>query len=170
MAISTSERRFFRSSQLDFETWRAFLRSKSECQAEVAGPKAFAVWMHSLSICGLAALAVKLQCGSAATDFRRVHESARTERDVRRAGADWYTALFQVYGQSALTQNDQAVQLAGGDVALFDASRPSTCCANNAEWLSLRLPRQSLISNLGFEPKDGAYVRRGPGDGKGGLV
>jgi AraC family transcriptional activator of tynA and feaB len=156
--VAAAEGRFSRSSRLDFEAWRAFLRSKLECQAEVAEPEAFAVWMRSLSICGLAALAVKLQCGSSAMDFRRLHGSARTERDVRRAGADWYTALFQVAGQSALTQNDQAVQLAVGDVALFDAARPSTCCASNAEWLSLQLPRQSLVSNLGFEPKGGAYA------------
>jgi len=92
--VAAAEGRFSRSSQLDFEAWRAFLQSKSECQAEVAEPQAFAVWMRSLSICGLTALEIKLQCGSAAMDFRRLYGSARTERDVRRAGADWYTLCF----------------------------------------------------------------------------
>jgi AraC family transcriptional activator of tynA and feaB len=157
--INASGRRFSRSPQLDFEAWRAFLRSKSECKAEVAEPIAFAAWMRSLSICGLTALAVRLQCGAGAMNVRRdAYGSARRERDVRGADVDWYTALFQVAGQSALTQNDRAVKLAAGDVALVDGARPSTCCTSNTEWLSLRLPRQSLVSNLGFEPKGGAYA------------
>ena len=44
-----------------------------------------------------------------------------------------------------MTQNDQAVQLAVGDVALVDAARPATFFANNGSqpWntVTLNLPR-----------------------------
>jgi AraC family transcriptional regulator, positive regulator of tynA and feaB len=61
----------------------------------------------------------------------------------------------------ALIQSDHAVQLAVGDVALFDAARPAACFANNAQWLGLQLPRQSLISHLGCELQGGLYARGG---------
>jgi AraC family transcriptional activator of tynA and feaB len=109
-----------------------------------------------LSVCGLGAVALKIRCGLAATDpGHNAYRSERTQRNVRLGGADWYQAVFQVAGRSATTQNNQAVQLAAGDVVLFDAARPVTCSTSNAEWLALRLPRQSLVSHLGFEPEGG---------------
>jgi AraC family transcriptional regulator, positive regulator of tynA and feaB len=87
------------------------------------------------------------------------HRVERTYRDVRLDGADHYFALFQVGGQLAMTHNDNAVRLAAGDVALVDAARPVTYSAENqdAPWntVSLNLPRQSLVSHLGFEPHGG---------------
>jgi AraC family transcriptional regulator, positive regulator of tynA and feaB len=46
-----------------------------------------------------------------------------------------------------------------GDVALLDAARPAACFANDSRWLRLQLPRQSLISHLGFEPQGGLHAR-----------
>jgi hypothetical protein len=153
---------FVGTPQLDFEAWRAYLRASCGDQAEVAEPDAFAGWMRPLSVYGFAAGALKIQCGFTAMASRRdVYRSERTHRDIRLAGADWFYAVFQVASRSALTQNDQAVQLAVGDVALFDAARPATCFASDAEWLALRLPRQPLVSHLGFEPQGGLHRRGG---------
>ena len=93
---------------------------------KVAAPDAFAGWMRPLSACGLLAAAVKIQWRAAARDVSFAHRLERTQRDVRLNGADHYLILFQVAGQSALTQIDQTVQLNAGDVALVDAARPAT--------------------------------------------
>jgi AraC family transcriptional regulator, positive regulator of tynA and feaB len=82
----------------------------------------------------------------------------RTRRDVRLADADWYCASFQVAGRSAVTQNEHTAQLAVGDIGLVDGARPSTRLSDNgSQWLSIYLPRQSLISHLGFEPQACLY-------------
>jgi hypothetical protein len=62
-----------------------------------------------------------------------------------------------------MTQNDQAVQLAAGDVVLVDAARPMTYFRNDtgAQWLSVRLPRRFRVSHLGFEPQGGSCRRGG---------
>jgi AraC-like DNA-binding protein len=69
-----------------------------------------------------------------------------------------------------MTHNDQAVRLAVGDVAFVDAAQPVTYFADNngAPWntVTLNLPRQSLVSHLGFEPKGGLYRRGGTPAGR----
>jgi AraC-binding-like domain len=90
--------------------------------------------------------AVKIQCGLAAADLGcHAHRLERTYRDVRLDGADHYLIVYQVAGHSALTQNDQAVQLAVGDVAVINKAQPVTYFTNyrSAQWFSLRLPRKS---------------------------
>ena len=76
---------------------------------------------------------------------------------------------FPASGQLAMIHNDQAVRLAVGDVALVDAARPVTYSADNGDqWntVSLSLPRQSLVSYLGFEPQGGLYRRSGTPAGR----
>jgi hypothetical protein len=90
---------------------------------------------------------------------RSAYRSERTHRDTRFAGADYYYAAIQVARRSVLTQNDEVAQLAVGDVALLDAARPAACFADDSQWLRLQLPRQLLISHLGFEPQGGLYAR-----------
>jgi AraC family transcriptional activator of tynA and feaB len=144
--------------RLDFEAWRALLRSNCGGDVEVTEPNAFAGWMRPLTVSGLVAAAVKIQWGSAAVDLGcNAHRVERSHRDVRRDGVDHHLIVYQVTGQSALTQNDQAVQLAAGDVALVDATRPATYFTNcrSVQWLTLRLPRQSVLSHLGFELNGG---------------
>src|SRR5260370_20836544 len=141
----------FATPRLDFEAWRALFRSNCGGEVEVTEPNAFAGWMRPLSVSGLAAAAVKIQWDSAVVDLGcNVH---RVERSVRRDGVDHHLILYQIAGQSALTQNDQAVRLAVGDVALVDATRPVTYSTNSSsvQWLSLRLPRESVVSHPGFE-------------------
>ena len=146
--------------RLDFETWTAFLRTSCGNQPEVIDASAFAGWVRPLRICGLAAAALKIECGSPPMDLGRdAYRSERTHRDARFAGADYYYAVFQVAGRSVFTQNDEVTQLAVGDVALLDAARPAACSAGDVQWLRLQLPRQTLISHLGFEPQGGLHAR-----------
>ena len=79
---------FVGTPQLDFEAWGAFLRSNCGDQPEVIEPSAFAGWMRRLSVCGLAAAALKIECRFAALDLgHSAYRSERTQRDVRFAGA-----------------------------------------------------------------------------------
>jgi AraC family transcriptional regulator, positive regulator of tynA and feaB len=144
---------------MDYETWRTMVRPLCGRHDLVvdADPSAFSGWLHSLSVCGLTA--VDVSCNA--------HRFERTERDVRLDDMDHYKAVFQVAGQSSICQNDQCVQLAVGDVALFDAARPITCVSQeSARRLYLQLPRRSLVSHLGFEPQGGVCRRSGTPAGR----
>ena len=59
---------FAGTPQLDFEGWRAFLRMSSGNQPEVIDRTAFVGWVRPLSICGLTATALKIDCGSRVRD------------------------------------------------------------------------------------------------------
>jgi AraC-like DNA-binding protein len=153
---------FVGAPRLDFEGWRAFLRTTCGNQLDVIDPSAFTGWVRPVSVCGLAAAALKIECGFTALDSgRAAYRSERTYRDARIVGADYYYAVFQVAGRSVFTQNDEVMQLAVGDVALLDAARPAACFADGSQWLRLQLPRQSLVSHLGCEPQGGLYARGG---------
>jgi AraC family transcriptional activator of tynA and feaB len=154
---------FVGTPRLNLEEWATLLRSTCGGDHEVIDPNAFAGWMRRVSVYGVAAAAIKIQCGLAAADHRgNTYRFERKRRDVRLADADWYCALFQVAGRSAVTQNEHAVQLAVGDIGLVDGARPSTRLSDNgSQWLSIYLPRQSLISHLGFEPQACLYGRGG---------
>jgi AraC-like DNA-binding protein len=122
-------------------------------------PETFSGWVRPVSVRGFTALDI-------GSNARRVE---RTYQDVRRDGADHYFALFPASGQLAMTHNDQAVRLTVGDVALVDAARPVTYSADDGQqWntVSLSLPRQSLISHLGFEPQGGLYRTGGTRAGR----
>jgi AraC-like DNA-binding protein len=149
--------------QLNLDEWAALLRSTCGGSHEVIDRNAFAAWMRRVSIYGVAASAIKIQWGLAAADpGGNTYRFDRTRRDVRLADTDWYCATFQVAGRSALTQNEHTVQLAVGDIGLLDGARPSTRLSENgSQWLSIYLPRQPLISHLGFEPQGCLYGRGG---------
>jgi AraC family transcriptional regulator, positive regulator of tynA and feaB len=151
----------FDSSQLEYDAWRDLFRSKSgRYYSEAIKPSAFTGWVRPVSLRGFTAL--DIGCNA-----QRVE---RTYRDVRLDGADHFFAVFQVDGQLAMTHNDQAVRLAAGDVALVDSALPVTYSADSqdAPWntISLNLPRQTLISHLGFEPEGGLYKRAGTPAGR----
>jgi AraC family transcriptional activator of tynA and feaB len=146
--------------RLDFEAWTAFLRTSCGNQPDVVDRNAFIGWVRPISVCGLDAAELKIACGYTPTEFGRdAYRSERTQRDARLLGADYYYAVFQVAGRSVMTQNDEALQLAVGDVALLDAARPAACFASASHWLRLRLPRQALLSHLGCEPQGGLHAR-----------
>jgi AraC family transcriptional activator of tynA and feaB len=148
---------------LDSETWRALLRSTYGTEMTVGEPSTFAGWWHSFSACGFLASAIRIECGSRGFDpDRNAYRAERTQRDVRRAGLDHYVALFQGAGRTAVIQNGQVVELAAGDVGLEDTSRPLTLVSSGySERRVLVLPRQSLISHIGFEPQGGFLARSG---------
>src|ERR1700736_1729173 len=134
------------TEQMDYEAWRALLRPLyGRHSLEGVEPSTFAGWLRRLSVSGLKA--VDICCNE--------HRFERTHRDVRLDDRDHYKAVFQVAGQSTIYQNDQAVQLAVGDIALVDVDRPITCVSNDGSVrrLSLNLPLRSLVSHLGFEPQ-----------------
>jgi AraC family transcriptional regulator, positive regulator of tynA and feaB len=147
------------TKQMDYETWRAMVRPLCGRHDLVvdADPSDFSGSLRSLSVCGLPA--VEVYCNA--------HRFERTDRHVRLDDVDHYNAVFQVAGQSTICQNDQCAQLAVGDVALFDVSRPITCVSEkSARRLCLELPRRSLISHLGFEPLGGVSGRSGTAAGR----
>src|SRR5262245_31115816 len=151
---------FVGTPRLDFEAWTAFLRTSCGNQPDVVDPSAFTGWVRPMSVCGLDAAELKIECGYPPTESGRdAYKSERTQRDARLVGADYYYAVFQVAGRSVMTQNDEAVELAVGDVALLDAARPAACFAGDSHWLRLQLPRQSLLSHLGCEPRGDLHAR-----------
>jgi hypothetical protein len=152
---------FVGTPRLNLEEWAALLRSMCGGRGdhEVIDPNAFAGWMRRVSVYGVEAAAFKIQCGLAAVDRgSNTYRFEWTRRAIRLADADRYCALFQVVGRSELTQNDQTIQLDVGDIGLLDGAKPSTRLSENgAQWLSIYLPRQPLISHLGFEPQACLY-------------
>jgi len=95
------------------------------------------------------------------------HRVERTQRDVRLDDVELYHAVFQVFGRSTVLQNDQAVTLDVGDVALVDSTRPLAFVNDAyAQYLSLSVPRRSLMSHLGLEPLGGSVGRRGTRAGR----
>ena len=137
--------------KLNYEQWRDLLRPNFGVYTP-DDPKAFVGRVRSRNIFGLNASEIS-------NDIRpseRIHHCERTQRDIRLDGVDHCYAVFQVDGQSTIIQNDQAIDLAMGEVALIESGRPVTYVNNGHEqWLSLELPRQLLISALGFEPRGG---------------
>ncbi|TPI51902.1 helix-turn-helix domain-containing protein [Mesorhizobium sp. B3-1-7] len=146
--------------QSNFEEWRDTLRTKcGRYYSEGVEPNHFSGWVRPVSVRGLTTLDI----GSNAPRVER------TNRDVRRDSADHYFTLFAASGQLAMVHNDQAVRLAAGDVALVDSARPVTYSADDGEpWntVALSLPRQSLVSHLGFEPQGGFYRPSGTTAGR----
>lgn len=128
--------------ELNYEQWRDLGLYTPD------NPKVFAGRVRVRSIFGLNA--------SEIISNNSRHCCKRTQSDIRRDGLDHCSAVFQVAGRSTVVQNDQAVELAVGDVAFIDSARPVTFVNDGHEqWLSLQLPRQRLISALGFEPRGG---------------
>src|SRR3979490_1200980 len=152
------------TSELNFEAWRALLRSTCGGKPQAIEPNDFVGWMRPRSVYRLTAAALKIHCGFAATDHGcSAYRYERTPRDVRLSGADSYCALFQIASRRAVIQNDQTVQLAEGDIALLDGGRPATYVSKNGseQWFALYLRREVLISPLGFEPQGGLHGRGG---------
>jgi AraC family transcriptional activator of tynA and feaB len=149
---------FLGTEPMDYEQWGALLRPLyGRHSLGDVDPNSFSGWLRHMSVSGLTA--VDIRCNA--------HRFERNHRDVRLDDRDHYKAVFQVAGHSTLHQNDQCVQLAVGDVALLDVTRPITCVSDGSvRRLSLNLPRRSLVSHLGFEPQGGIHRRSGASAGR----
>jgi AraC-like DNA-binding protein len=109
----------------------------------------FASKVRTRRVFGFAA--VDLTCSAARLD--------RTERDIRQDSKEYYYVTVQDFGESVIIHNDRVVNITAGDVVLLDSTRPVTFISpaqDSARWLGLQLPRQNLVSHLGFEPQGGA--------------
>ena len=147
---------------LNYDAWRDLFRSLcGRYNTEDVEPKTFTGWACPSRVFGFTAL----NLGSNASRVQRSY------RDIRLDGVDQYVVLFQLACHTVkMNHNDQAVRLATGDVILVDAARPLTGLAgeNGSTWnfISLNLPRQALVSHLGFEPRGGAHRRSGTPAGR----
>src|SRR5258708_25875278 len=137
---------FLSTPNLDYEGWRDVVRSIcGRYTPDGIEPKTFS-----------GRLRVRSGCGFRAVDLSsNAHRLERTHQDVRVDGMDHYYAIFQMTGQSRIIQNDRNIELTVGDVALVDAARPVTYVSEKGSdhWGSLQLPRRSLLSHLGLEPR-----------------
>jgi AraC family transcriptional activator of tynA and feaB len=86
----------------------------------------------------------------------------RTKLDIRRDDMEYYYVKVQT-GESTIIHDDRVMNVAAGDVVLLDSTRPVIFASAGqhryAQWLGLQLPRQSLVSHLGFDPQSGACRR-----------
>ena len=106
---------FAAAPELGYEEWRAVVRSiAGRWNPEGIDPNAFAGREQVRSLFGL----------GADLFYLTAHRVERTQRDVRLEDIEFYYAVFQVVGHSTVFQNDQAVTLDVGDVALLDSTRP----------------------------------------------
>src|SRR3982074_1724417 len=100
---------------------------------------------------------VRSICGLKAVELSsNAHRLERTHQDIRVDARDHYYPIFQMSGHSRSIQHDRIVELTVGDVALVDAARPVTYVSERGGdqwWGSLQLPRRSLVSHLGLEPR-----------------
>jgi AraC family transcriptional activator of tynA and feaB len=143
---------------LDYEGWRDLVRSICGWYSpDETGLETFSGRARPRNVCGF--MAVDLSCNALCIE--------RTLRDARLDSVEHYYAIFQTAGQSTVLQNDQTMDLRVGDVALVGAARPVTYFSKHRDghWLSLQLPRRSLVSHLGSEPRCG-FCRR---DGTSGM-
>jgi AraC family transcriptional regulator, positive regulator of tynA and feaB len=138
---------FLSTPNLDYEAWRDVVRSScGRYTPDGIEPKTFSGRARVRSICGFRAVDLSFNA----------HGLERTHLDVRVDGMDHYYAIFQMTGQSRITQNDRTIELRVGDIALLDAARSVTyVCEKGSDqwWGSLQLPRRSLVSHLGLEPR-----------------
>ena len=140
-----------KTPELNYEQWSDLVYPKFGIH-RISDPKAFAGRVRFRSIFGFHASEMR----------NNKCDCERTERDIRRDGVDHCYAVFQVDGRSTIIQNAEAVTLAAGDVAFVGSTRPVTYSNNgHDEWLVLQLPRQRLISGLGFEPPSGVASHSG---------
>jgi len=137
---------FLSTPNLDYEEWRDVVRSIcGRYTPDGIEPKTFSGRARVRSIYGFRAVDLSFN----ALRLERTHQ------DVHVDAKDHYYAIFQMTGQSRIIQNDRNIELTVGDVALVDAARPVTYISEKGSdhWGSFQLPRRSLVSHLGLEPR-----------------
>jgi AraC family transcriptional regulator, positive regulator of tynA and feaB len=150
---------FAGAPQLDYEAWTDLLHSQYRIVSKIREPEAFAAQSRLLGICGFEAIAVSTQSKSSAIDpAAHAHRVDRTLRDARRDDVDHFRAIFSLSSRPTFYQSgEQVLELGKGSVAIVDMSRPWSASRDNGQWVIMMLPRQPLISHLGFEPRGGLH-------------
>jgi AraC family transcriptional regulator, positive regulator of tynA and feaB len=145
---------FLSTPELDYDGFRAALREHWGWFSAALEANIFAGKVRTRRVFGF--VATDLACNATRVE--------RTELDIRRDDMEYYYAVVQLTGGSTIIQDDRVVNFAAGNVVLLDSTKPVTFVPEaehrNAQWLSLQLPRQNLVSHLGFEPQGGACGRR----------
>ena len=140
--------------ELDYDGFRAALREDWGWFSPALEANTFTGKVRTRRVFGF--VATDLTCNASRVE--------RTASDIRRDDMEYYYAVVQLTGGSKIMQDDRVVDFAAGDIVLLDSTRPVTFVPEAqhryAQWLSLQLPRQHLVSHLGFEPKGGACGRR----------
>ncbi|MBR0694299.1 helix-turn-helix domain-containing protein [Bradyrhizobium lablabi] len=145
---------FLSAPKLDYDGFRAALREDWGWFSPAFEANIFTGKVRTRRVFGF--VATDLACNTTRVE--------RTKSDIRRDNMEYYYAVVQLTGGSTINQDERVVNVAAGDVVLLDSTRPVTFVPDaehrNARWLSLQLPRQNLVSHLGFEPQGGACGRR----------
>jgi AraC family transcriptional activator of tynA and feaB len=145
---------FLSAPKLDYDGFRAALREDWGWFSPAFEAKIFTGKVRTRSVFGF--VATDLTCNATRVE--------RTESDIRRDDMEYYYAVVQLTGGSKIMQDDQIIDSAAGDIVLLDSTKPVTFVPQaehrRAQWLSLQLPRENLVSHLGFEPQSGACGRR----------
>jgi AraC family transcriptional regulator, positive regulator of tynA and feaB len=139
--------------ELDYDGFRAAMREDWGSFTSARETNIFASKVRARRVFGFAA--VDLTCNATCLE--------RTELDIRRDNMEHYYVTVRDTGESTIIHNDRVVNITAGDVVLLDSTRPVRFISpaqDSAQWLGLQLPRQNLVSHLGFEPQGGACGRR----------
>jgi AraC family transcriptional activator of tynA and feaB len=85
----------------------------------------------------------------------------RTWLHARRDSIDDYKLVFQISGNSVLLQDDAATALRPGDFGIVDLTLPVQLLRGESDghMIGLHLPRQSVMTHLGFQPQGGRCWR-----------
>jgi AraC-like DNA-binding protein len=137
------------SPTLTYDEWHELIyRYAGRFNAQGAAAAAFAGQVTRQNISGLDVLGIGYNAP-------RVD---RTRRDISLDGIDHYCVVLQVAGQSTIMQNEEVATLEVGQAILLDGARPvTTLSASRAtQLICYHLPRRSLISHLGSEPRGGS--------------
>ena len=140
-----ASRKFLIESTSNYEAWVTGLQSLGYSSFE---SDVFEVSVRRSDMWGISAVDV-------AFASRRVSRAERTHRQTRVDGRDYYKAVFQISGRSTVIQNDCVMEIAAGEFALVDMAQSSSLITNSSRWLAMYMPRRSLRSHLGMEPRGG---------------
>jgi AraC family transcriptional regulator, positive regulator of tynA and feaB len=140
---------------LEYEHWRELIRPDWGTYTPEQ-PNKFVGRIRSRELCGFRLSELGDNVGSTRSICWRTH------RDVQRDGVDHFYAVFQLSGSSAILHKENVVELGTGRAALIDSAQAAQHIHEEGswQWLGLHLPRQRLISHLGFEPQSGLLGQR----------
>jgi AraC family transcriptional activator of tynA and feaB len=143
--------------ELDYDGFRTAMREDWGWFSPAREANIFAGKVRRRRVFGF--VAMDLTCNATRVD--------RTELDIRRDDRAYYYVVAQRSGESTIIHDDRVLNVTAGDVVLLDSTKPVTFASpaqhRYAPWLGLQLPRQNLVSHLGFEPQGGTCGhRQGP--------
>jgi AraC family transcriptional regulator, positive regulator of tynA and feaB len=130
--------------RLHYDEWMSLVQTSCANDFKGVEPKAFVGWCRGVNMSGFPAF--DAECN--------IPTIERTQRHARLDGLAHYSVIFHLSGRFAVAQNEQRIELGVGDFVVVDPTRPMTVTrSGTARQLALHLPRERLVSHLGFEPR-----------------